>query len=763
MATQGTAQGRIETSISRLDAEHKKQVRRLVLARLGWFSLLLMSAFFVADLLFALSDPVRLLMDALLLVALVATGLWSYRRQRRSTSTKRMIARMMEEGEPGLRNTLINAVDFEEDLSSGEHPGTSTDLMKQEIGLASGAVSEFDGGKGLRPPTLKKERYAFLSAVGLVVLLAIFLFEPFFTILPRFLLPFGDFPPYSSTKLSVMPTGTTADYGENVKVTVLASGPRPRDLSLVLRGRGDAKAAAFPMFDAGDGMYFQTIENVQSDTEYFARMWRGRSKRYQLEVLTAPRIEEVIVTYTPPAYTHLRPETRLLGDRGLRGYRGTNIEMTISSNRPLAGGSLTVTGEDYTLRSYDTNKVGQTFELSSVGDFSARIRDTNGNLSVESVTGRVELIEDRKPEVQIVSPGMDSFAVPDAEIPITIEASDDLGLTRMRLYRNHNESTDERVQIYTGDGSDAYVEVTAVLDLKDLGLRPGDVIDYYATATDSLPESPQTASTPSFRLQIISFEEYRDYVQTQMTATDLKEKYDAILDELKALAEAQEALQAETQALREAAENGKALTEEEQERLAAAREQQERLERIAGELADRLREEAATPAIYDIEKDYKEALKEFADRLSQAQGHMGEAETQLGSASQGQNGAAKSLADALSEQKKALEALKRNISEFQEGISQANENLERVADVIADTELFKYLYTLQKGLERQIRYYKDMERPSLDDQIRLKELSEQQGEVHEALNKLKEDLRAHAEKLDELAQQEEQEEEGSIQ
>ncbi|MDK1022423.1 MAG: hypothetical protein QGD90_12395, partial [Candidatus Hydrogenedentes bacterium] len=713
----------VETSISRLDAEHRKQVTKLVVTRLAWLSLLIVTSFFVADLLFAFNDPVRLMMDALLLLLLGATGLWSYGRQRHSTSTKRMIARMLEEGEPEFRNTLINAVDFEENLRTGEHPGTSLDLMKQEIDSASEAVLEFDGGKALRPPTLKKEGYAFLSAVGLATLLAIILSDPFFTILPRFLFPFGDFPPYSPTKLSVTPAGTTADYGEDVKVTVLASGPRPKDLSLVLRGRGAAESTAFPMFDAGDGVYFQTIENVQSDMEYFARMRRGRSKRYQLQVLTAPRIEEVIVTYTYPAYTRLRPQTRLLGDRGLRGYRGTSVEMTLASNRPLAGGDLTVTGEDYALKPYDTHKVGQTFTLSSAGDFSAHVRDVNGNRSAETVAGRVELIRDRKPEVQIVSPGMDSFAVPDAEIPITVEASDDLGLTRLRLYRNHNDSTDAREQIYSGDGSDTYAEVTAVLDLKDLGLRPGDIIDYYATATDSLPDSPQTASTPSFRLLIISFEEYRDYVQTQMTATDLKEKYDAILDELMALAEAQEALHAETRALREIAEEGNALTEEEQERLAKAREQQERLEKLAGELAGRLRKEAAAPAIYDIENEYKEALKEFADRLSQAQGHMDGAGTQMASASQGQGGASGSLGEALSEQKKALEALKRNISEFQAGISQANENLEKVADVIADTELFKYLYTLQKGLERQIRYYKETERPSLDDQIRLKELS----------------------------------------
>ncbi|MCH7961254.1 MAG: hypothetical protein IIC49_02860, partial [Planctomycetes bacterium] len=95
------------------------------------------------------------------------------------------MAAWVEEGEPEFRNTLINAVDFEENLRTGELPGTSPDLMRQEIDLASKAVLKFDGGKALRPPTLKKEGYAFLSAGGLAALLAIILSDPLFTILPR--------------------------------------------------------------------------------------------------------------------------------------------------------------------------------------------------------------------------------------------------------------------------------------------------------------------------------------------------------------------------------------------------------------------------------------------------------------------------------------------------------------------------------------------------------------------------------------------------
>ncbi len=79
-------------------------------------------------------------------------------------------------------------------------------------------------------------------------------------------------------------------------------------------------------------------------------------------------------------------------------------------------------------------------------------------------------------------------------------------------------------------------------------------------------------------------------------------------------------------------------------------------------------------------------------------------------------------------------------------------------DVVGDVELFKYLYTLQKGLERQIRYYEDKSEPTLDDQVRLKDLSAQQDEVRAQLTELRENLRLHADALDELAEEQVEEE-----
>ncbi|MCA9428487.1 MAG: hypothetical protein KC994_25630, partial [Candidatus Omnitrophica bacterium] len=295
------------------------------------------------------------------------------------------------------------------------------------------------------------------------------------------------------------------------------------------------------------------------------------------------------------------------------------------------------------------------------------------------------------------------------------------------------------------------------------------VIDYYATATDSRPEQPQTVTSDSFRLVVISFEEYKEFMQSQMSAEDLKRKYDQYLDELNQLAEAQEELKQKTEALEEMASKNSGLSPEEQKELDEAQKAQRDLQEWAEDLAKAMQEEAEKEAIFDIEKDYKESLKEFAESMATAMEKMSEAQTAMRQASEENQGEspdeqkqspAPSLGLAASKQKEALENLQQNIEEYQKQISEPGEDLEKVANVISDTEKFKYLYLLQKGLERHIRYYKDMEKPSLEDQIRLKELSDQQKEVREALNQLKNEMREHADELDRLAEEQDLGKEG---
>ena len=730
----------------------RRRIGRLAAVRALWTTVLGALVLVYADLLFILPAQVRIGLAVAYVVLVVAIAVGTYRRQVRSRSEARLVARLVEEGAPALHNDLINAVDFHETLSRPVRPEVSSDLMTHEIHLAVEMTSHIAATDTLKPPSLRTETKILAALFAGAATLSVVFAGVFAAIVPRYLDPWGDHPPYSSTNLTVEPAGVTVEYGSNQVIRVAAAGRKPAQMSLVLETEEGDRVGEMAMLDAGDGTFFQTIQNVQSSLVYYASIPRGRSKRYPLTLSKIPRIDSVSVTYTYPEYTRLPSKSRLLvkDNAALAGYAGTKARLEFTSNRPLKGGPVTLGPRELALTpNAENTSAGVEFTLDEANTISAKLLDVEGIESSDSFKGTIEVLPDKRPEIAFVSPGKHAFAIPDAKVPLVLEARDDLGVKNISLYRNLNASPDNLKDVYQGSGSEIFASVTEMLDLGDLGVRPGDIIEYYATVTDTLPDTPQTAATPAFQIAIISSESYREFMQEQMTADDLKDKYDAILAQIEAIAAAQEKLEAETQAMEERLAQSGELTPNERRALDKAREAQSELATQASELAEDMRAQAEDLAVFDIEEDYKKSLKNFAERLDQAQKEMMAGQESMGEAGSGKGEAGQqALAKAQEHQKNALEQLGRTSQEFQDQIQKANEDLQHVYKLLNDVEQFKQLYGSQQMLERQARTYKDEQSPDLDQQIRLKELGESQQTIREALEQVRDQLREHADEIE---------------
>jgi hypothetical protein len=736
----------LERQLAELTTIHRRQVRKLVTIRSLWFAVLAALVLVYADLFFQLNDPTRLVADVVFVAGLIALAIRTRRWLMRATSEERRVARLIEQGNPELQNDLVNAIDFEETLNEGGRQPVSTELMQRQIDIAAERAQRVKQLDSLKPPSLRTEARLFFGSAAAACLLLIVFTDHFSDGIPRFLDPFGDHPPYSPTRLSVDPAGATIEYGQTLKVSVAAAGPKPAGVSLVLQDKKGRELSALPMFEAGDAQYFQNIESVQDDVVYFVRIPGGRSKRHQLSVTKWPKIQSATVAYEYPAYTRLAPETRYLNERIVKGYAGTKATITLLSNRPLKGGTLNVCGKDHELIPADAASVAAMFVIATNGTFSASVTDKEGNVTRERLEGTVEVLADLKPEIAIVSPGVDSFATPDAQIPINIEARDDLGVARVELVRSRNGSGDERKTVDADENSQKLVNVIETLGLAALGVKPGDTIEYYATATDTAPGAPHTAATPAYRLAVISHDQYRELLQTQMRAEDLTLKYNDLMEQLGRLADIQAELEKKVSQLQTNLEQNGALTPPEQQQVQQALAAQDELARQTEQFAKELTNEAKRPPVFDVEKDYKRALEKFAERMGQAKEAMtrsSENLKQAGDKPAGKEGLA-ALNSALQDQREALAQLGKNRDDYEKGVQQANRDIEKVYRLLEDSEMFKALLERQKNVERQVRSYKDVADPGLDERIRLKEFAEEQASVEQALAQLKEDFRTHA-------------------
>ncbi len=742
----------VTQAIRLLARTRRRHVVKLATIRGLWLGLCLLLLFFYLDSVVQWGARQRFLAVAVVLGVVLATWVLTFLLLMRSHSKDRMLARLVEEAHPELNNELINAVDFEEQLSTQETGSASVGLMQAGIGQALHAFDDLEEQIAcLKPVGLRRESRLLLGVLGVWLCAALFLGTWLWAEAPRFLWPWGDHPPYCATTFSVEPGGTVVDYGKDLEIRVTAHGQRPAEVWLMVRAPEGGAINRVGMFSNEPGVYFQTVENIRSDLTYHAGVARGRSHYYQIELSKVPRIEAVEVLYRYPAYARLRERKHALSKQAgvVKGYRGTEVTMTIRSNRPLQSGSVDAGGETYPATPHTENSVQVVIPLLATGPFDIVVTDVEGFVSSERFEGQIELLPDGKPYVAIVSPGMQSMAVPTAQVPLVIEAQDDLGVRRIRLYCSHNDSDDAGRVLHESDETETFMQVTQTLDLADLGVRPGDVIDYYATVTDSLPSAPQTVASEAFQVQIISEEQFAQMQQTEMTATDLREKYEHILSQLDGLIEAQRQLQQETRALQEGQDDLETPARQAiEQRLQALARRQSELAETTRETAAKMLAESEDPAVFDIERDYKKGLAQFAEHMNKAAGHMNEGTDQLAS------GAQCSAAErgdhvqrAAQAQAKALAELGDQTQAMRAAIQQANQEIERMMDLIGDIETFKQLYFAQKHLTRQTKSLREIEAEAFETKIRFKELSEQESMIGEALVQLQSDLYEHADPI----------------
>ena len=95
------------------------------------------------------------------------------------------------------------------------------------------------------------------------------------------------------------------------------------------------------------------------------------------------------------------------------------------------------------------------------------------------------MLDDQPPTVSITKPSRDTTATPVEELFVEAKADDDFGVKQLQLVYSVNGGPEKTVKLF--DAAKPLPETSAghTLYLEDLGLKPGDVVSYYARAADN--------------------------------------------------------------------------------------------------------------------------------------------------------------------------------------------------------------------------------------------------------------------------------------
>ena len=643
--------------------------------------------------------PLLLVGSGLALLA-AAIGAW-----RQLTPTR--LARRFEQTDLSLGNRLTNAVQLAQKTSAS----SAEELFRrQAVELGRQAAVTLATW-----PVIRSSFRRTCLLLGLVLLSWLVLLvagqDLVRTVWPRLWDVHGDHPPYSRLKIQVTADRADVIYGGQVEVRATTSGRPVEKLWLVMKsGTNEMRTI---MFLAPDKSFFQTLANLREPAEYFATDGTARSPRFPLIIRYTPQITLVEVTTTFPDYTGKPPHTGKLGEEAQALPEGTRIRYRVASNRPLKSGALALTpvlgGQpvQVLLQPEIPNVVTGAFTLTEPVVFALSVCDIGNLDSADPKRGRFNILPDRPPRLFVPEPGRDAVATPHIRVPVRVQAVDDYAVARVVWLRGLNHSVERpfnfKLTLKNGPQS---VEATGAFELDQLGVRPGDVIDYYFEAADNYPKGPNITFSRPYRLQIISQEQYESVLRQAAARKALFEPY-LKLDAW----------------LRRLAEHSRTLAAQADGASPAARAEAEELAKQLAKYDEALAKLLQDPMMFDVENSFRATLD--AQRAK-----VGEAAGKLKAALGGGTLDAKHL--------KELSELLSELAQTQEDrVEQPAQQITTVVHLVSRADTFVKLAGEQATLAQMLRRFADKTNAMTHlEQSEVQELARQQRRLGDALHEL---------------------------
>jgi len=586
---------------------------------------------------------------------------------------------------------------------------------------------------------LKRPAFAGVGILGTMAFIALLFPLLAITQFKRFAFPASETQPFTGIGITLDNLQHSLRYGDDVKIMATVTRKTPERLELVTRSK-DGRERVLPMLPRGETKWQALLTDVKEPVQFFARSGRTRSETGELNVQLTPTILEATVRITPLPYTRQAVYEGKIPESGIAGLVGTQVEVFVTSNRPLKSGQLQFLFDDKSERSDElapvdsenrqANSVASRFTLERGGKFEITVTDIDGLTSTDRVRGKIEILIDQRPIVRILEPRQYSLATPDIDLPISISAEDDFGITQLRLYRSLNGSPSRSIDLPIEESARANAVVP--LPLKSFGLVPGDEIELFARTEDNDPNGAKGAESPKTTIRIISIAEFQERMLEERGAEAMSAKYEAAQRQLEnvstAIAEAQSAAE------RAAADPiNESLQQELQEKLKSA-------EKAAQDAAEAISKLAENPMDIDIDRELSELLREMANETMESAEQMRQlAQEQAGK--QPLTEAQQRALDAIREKTKA------DRNELQEEAIDPLNKLSKTIPLMQDKERFDEIVERQKELAERMQSLADADPVDPSNERRMMEMEATQDELRQQLNEIADSLLENADQL----------------
>lgn len=413
-------------------------------------------------------------------------------------------AQTIEQSDQRFKNRLVNLLLLRQNKQTMQ-PSVYQVLEQQAAqGLADSESTSVERSDLIR------WGYVLVGLIGVMALYLVVSPKNPLTTAVRLLAPWADIPPASRVEIAnIEPGATSVSQAETLTITADISGLREEELARILVSTVDGQTTDYPieMLPTGRGRRYSTTignslgsgssgalpANLQSDFRYRLEAGDARSRSFLVEVLATPTIAIAKVDYDYPEYTGYRDRT-VQGGGDLRAIEGTRITLHAQSNLTAESAQIDfdVDGRPNVRMQVAQSKAVASFPLSLKADgeprfssYALRYTTPDGRHNTDPAKYKIEVLADYPPEAQIVEPASPTIDVRQNEtVTILVEARDvDFALSSVRLLGQVSGEAVFQPVLLKQRHEGRFTGKWQFTPSRQ-GLKPGDVVTYWAEAKD---------------------------------------------------------------------------------------------------------------------------------------------------------------------------------------------------------------------------------------------------------------------------------------
>ena len=420
------------------------------------------------------------------------------------------VARYIEERHPALQDRLVSAVELGgREASSATRNPILPLLLRDALSRCRNiqAKSLFNPREPLRSSAIA------LALILFFVLLQVFGPEYFQYATLKLYANWFTPQAVSLYSIEIEPGNAQVRKGSDQLVTARLIGFDSGPVQLYARREISSAWEKNPMEpQKGSNQFGFLFLDINEKVRYYAQSGNVRSGEFAIAVSDTARVEKIDLTYNFPGYSGL--PVRKEEDGGeIAALKETRVDVQAQTSIDAASARMLLQdGTAVPMRKIGEKQFGGQVEVKKDSSYKIELTDFAKSAVIGSHEYPITALDDQPPLISFSKPGRDKKVTQLEEVLAEVKANDDFGLNSLKFHYTVNGGKENVVDLFQRSKSEApkALSGTHTFFLEEFNLEPGDVVSYYAKASDARA----TSTSDIYFLEVRPFG--KEFSQAQM-------------------------------------------------------------------------------------------------------------------------------------------------------------------------------------------------------------------------------------------------------